>query len=148
MSRVRPEIRECAKRLLSQEAERNSPSEGKKSGLAGVCEKLNTHLVTLMGVGAYRALLSRGLVIAGEEVQWLGEIQVGSDGSLEGIEALEKQKAPDEFATGAVVLISNFLELLATFIGEALMLHLVREACSGPSKQESETESRGIDEEI
>ena len=83
-----------------------------------------------MGSGGYRALLSRALTLASEEVPWLRAVHVNADGALEGLKELEELHAqldPDEYFEGRVVLLSQLLGLLAAFIGENLTLGLVRE---------------------
>jgi len=84
-------------------------------------------MVTLMGNGGFRALLSRSLAVANAEVHWLRALHIKADGSLEGLEALHAQLDPDDFLEGRVVLLAQVLGLLVAFIGEKLTLRLVRE---------------------
>jgi len=93
-----------------------------------VDEKLGPYLTTLMGTAGFRALLSRALVLASEEVRWLSAVHVRADGSLEGLEELETQVDPELLAEGRVILVAQLLGLLVAFIGENLTLRLVREA--------------------
>ena len=50
-----------------------------------------------------------------------------SDGALEGLNELHAQVATDEFMEGRVVLLAQLLGLLVAFIGEKLMLQMVRD---------------------
>jgi hypothetical protein len=127
MSRATPQMRIFAERLISYETEGNKSAELSTPSVFHVSEKLRPHLATLMGVAGFRALLSRALVLSQEEVRWLRAVHVKSDGSLEGLEELHAQVALDEFIEGRVVLLAQLLGLLVAFIGEKLMLQMVRD---------------------
>ena len=127
MSQATSRIRNIAERLIAHETS-ESESSGKKTGANfPVCEKLRPHLATLMGSTGFRALLLRALARAEEEVPSLRAVQVDADGSLAGFDKLEVQAAPDELAVARVVLVAQLLGLLAAFIGESLMLQIVRD---------------------
>jgi hypothetical protein len=91
------------------------------------CDKLRTHLATLMGFTGSRALLARALALGNAEVPWLSTVSVKADGSLDGFESPQAQVAPAEIAKGRVVLLAQLLGLLVAFIGEDLTLRLLRE---------------------
>ena len=92
-----------------------------------VSGKLRPSLATLMGNAGFDALISRALALASAEVPWLLAVHFKADGSFEGFQELVAQRKPDEIMQGGVVLLAQLLGLLATFIGEDLTLHLVRE---------------------
>ena len=92
-----------------------------------VSEKLRIHLATFMGNTGFHTLMARSLALSTEEVPWLRTVRVKADGSLEGVEGLQRQLEPDEFLEGKVVLLAQLLGLLVAFIGENLTLRLVRE---------------------
>ena len=56
------------------------------------------------------------------EVPWLRAVKVKTDGSLEGLNALEAQVDPKEFSEDSVVLIAQLLGLLAAFIGVVISI--------------------------
>ena len=118
-------MRNFAKRLIAYETLGNKPSE--TSAAFHVSEKLRPQLTTLMGNGGFQALLARALTLANAEVPWLRTVQVKTDGSLEGLEALHAKLAPGAFLECKVVLVAQLLGLLVAFIGENLTLRLVRE---------------------
>jgi hypothetical protein len=91
-------------------------------------EKLSPHLATLMGNAGFRGLLVRSLALANEEVRWLRAVHVTSNGSLTGLQELQAQLAPKLFFEGRIVLLAQLLGLLAAFIGEDLVLRLLRRA--------------------
>ncbi len=85
MSRATPQMRNFAERLISFETDANKPAELKAPFDFQVSEKLRPHLALLMGVAGFRALLSRSLALAQEEVRWLRAVHVKWDGSWEGL---------------------------------------------------------------
>jgi hypothetical protein len=127
MSRATPQMRNFSERLIAYETRGNKYSGTKIPATFLVCEKLRTHLATLMGNVGFRALLSRALALANEEVPWLRAVHVKADGSLQGLDELKAQVAPEEIAEDGVVLVAQLLGLLAAFIGETLTLQMVRE---------------------
>ena len=126
MSRATQEMRDLSRCLITYET-KNISSETIPSVSFHVCEKLRPHLATLMGNEGFRALLSRALAVADEEVPSLRAVHVKADGSLEGLGELQAQVEPEEMAEGSVVLVAQLLALLVAFIGETLTLRMVRE---------------------
>ena len=120
-------MRILARRLIA--AEHRPTDSGDESGRAAfrVCDKLRASLSALTGIRGYRTLLARAVSLAEVGVPWLGRLEVGADGSLLIPEALKQQIPPSEAARGGEVLVTQLLELLATFIGEALTLRLVQQ---------------------
>jgi hypothetical protein len=90
-----------------------------------VGEKLRAPLARLMGNGGFRALLSRALALANDEVPWLHSVHVRVDGVLEGSEELHAELGADKFIEGRVVLLAQVLGLLVAFIGEKLTVQVV-----------------------
>jgi hypothetical protein len=127
MSRATPQMRSFAIHLMAYETLRNKSSEEKTAAAFRVTDKLRPHLATLMGIGGFRALLSRALALANAEVHWLRAVHVKADGALEGLEELHAQLDPAEFSEGRVVLLARLLGLLVAFIGPNLTLRLVGE---------------------
>jgi len=126
MNQASKEMRKFAKRLMDHEAFESRSSKTIKSAFR-VSDKLRPYLSTLMGTGGFRALLSRALTLAAEEVSWLRNVQVNADGSLGGLEEAHSKMGSDQFFEGRVVLLAQLLGLMAAFIGEILTLRLVHE---------------------
>jgi nicotinic acid phosphoribosyltransferase len=122
-----PEMREFALRLLAYESASGKPANAKYSVTFRVCEKLRMQLSKTTGVGGFSALLSRALALAGEEAPWLRKLQINSDGSLKGLHELEAKLDSSLVAEGQVVLLTQLLGLLVTFIGPALTLQLLQD---------------------
>jgi len=126
MSRATPEMRNLSRRLITYETKTKS-AETIPSESFHVCEKLRPHLATLTGNAGFRALLSRALALANAEFPWLRTVHVKADGSMEGLNELNAQVEPKEFAEGSIVVLAQLLGLLVAFIGENLTLRMVRE---------------------
>ena len=123
-----PAVQDLARWLLAHERREVNPSEatGQEAVFVRVCEMLRRPLSTLVGVDGYRALISRALALAKAEVPSLGSVQVREDGSLEAPGAVDPKPDMDETQNREVVLVAQLLGLLATFIGVALTMQLVR----------------------
>jgi len=91
-----------------------------------IADKLRPQLAGLMGHTGFRALLTRSLANAAEQISWLRTIEVSADGYLNS-DLLDPLLAPEEITEGNVVWLANLLGLLMAFIGDTLTLRLVRE---------------------
>jgi hypothetical protein len=127
MNRVPLPLRKFAERLITYEASESKAADPKVPALFQACDKLRPQLANLMGNGGFRALVSRSLALANEEVHWLRAVHVKADGSFEGLKQLQEQVGAKEFLEGRVVLLARLLGLLVAFIGENLTLRLVRD---------------------
>ena len=126
-STTAPKLKQFARRLLDYEAASGKPEDGQEPPAFRVCGKLRGPLGKLMGVGGFRSLLSRALVLAGAEVPWLRELQIQADGSLEEPKEFEVKLDRPAITEGEVVLVSQLLGLLVTLIGPALTVSLLRD---------------------
>ncbi len=120
-------MRDFARRVIESEAAEHASSKAALPAAFRVCEKLRSHLTTLMGKTGFQALLARALVLGAAEEPSLRSVSLGPDGGwqgLEGMDALKKTKSVDG---GGVVLLARLLGLLTAFIGEQLAVRLVRE---------------------
>lgn len=125
-----PEMRDLARRLLSYEASAGITSEPVETATLRVYQKLRHSLGELAGSAGFQALASRALTLARSEVPSLSAVQVGADGSLEGMSSSEPsiEVELDRVHEGGIILISRLLGLLFIFLGEALTLSLLRDA--------------------
>lgn len=120
-------MRNLAHRLISEEHRQRDPSDTESRAALRVCDKLRESLSALAGARGFRALLVRALTLAKADAPWLGGLEVGANGALVFPAKLEGDLAPKEAAKGGVALVGHLLELLVTFIGEALTLRLVQQ---------------------
>ena len=126
MSTASPQNQELARRLIAFEAARANSSDAPVDTAVRVIGELRLRLIRLAGVDGFRSLLSRALTLAKAEVPSLNMVSVGADGSLEGFEGIEASEAVAGQAGASLV--AQLLELLTTFIGEALTLRLIRDS--------------------
>jgi hypothetical protein len=122
-----PKMKEFSLRLLAYESASGNPANAKDSVAFCVCEKLRGQLTKIIGVGGFSALVSRALALAGAEVPWLRALQNNSDGSLKGLHELEAKLDSDAVTEGQVILLSQLLELLVTFVGPTLTLQFLQD---------------------
>jgi hypothetical protein len=120
-------MKPIALQLIFQEFRAGDSSDSEGRAAFRVCEKLRGPLSRLTGVAGFRSLLSRALSLAKAKVPWLGKLQVRLDGSFEFTAETEAFLGKKEAADGGLALIAQVLELLGTFIGEALTLRLVKD---------------------
>jgi hypothetical protein len=120
-------MRSIAQRLINYETPGDGSSATTNTAIFQVTDRLRPHLATLMGIGGFRALLARALVLASAEVSWLRAVQVNADGTLEGLAAPHARLEPAQFREGRVVLLAQLLGLLVAFIGPSLTSRLVGE---------------------
>jgi hypothetical protein len=127
MTMATPQLRDFARLLVAHEMLADQPSGTTIPAPCYACEKLRLPLALLIGNAGFSALLSRSRALASVEFPWLSSLQVKADGSFEGLEEIAAQVSTDELFEGCVVLLAQLLGLLAAFIGEDLMLRLLRE---------------------
>jgi hypothetical protein len=127
MNMAESTLTEFSGRLLAHDTALGKHGSTGNSDSFLVCEKLRGPLGRLTGVGGFRSLLSRALALAGAEVPSLRALHIREDGSLEGVEKLGEKLDPREIVHGELVLVSQLLGLLVTFIGPALTERLVRD---------------------
>jgi hypothetical protein len=140
-----PKMRDLAHRLLAYEADAGHGSEPTGSTAPRVTlrvyDKLRQSLVEFVGLAGFHSLASRALTLARPDDPSLGAVQIAADGSLLGLGQklgesqgqIETQIDMDKNRAGTVgiLLIVRLLELLRTFLGEALTLSLLRNAWPG-----------------
>jgi hypothetical protein len=123
-SHASTELRTFADGLLATEAASpHGPSDG--TAAYRVCEKLRRPLTTLAGTNGFHSLVARALMLAKREVPEMQGIHVGTDGALIGLADIEPRSVG---ALAETALITNLLDLVASFIGEELTMSLVQDA--------------------
>ena len=120
MDSLSPKIRSLAERLVTVEAA--SGRQGQTAATSQVIEKLRRRLSTLAGVTGFYSLLSRALALAKQQDPGLSTLTAEPDGSIEGL------GAELDHSAGGVVLLSQLLRLLDTFIGGELTLRIIQDA--------------------
>jgi hypothetical protein len=127
--------KDMARQLLAFEADHGSDA------VVRVCDKLQIHLSSLVGVMGFRTLLQRALVLSRTEFGPLGNFTVAEDGALHGFDEFAGQLSARQIEQGGEALVGHLLMLLETFIGDALTRHLlediwpIAESNAKPQKQ-------------
>ncbi|MDQ3666687.1 MAG: hypothetical protein M3410_08940 [Acidobacteriota bacterium] len=122
-----PETQELAKRLLACAAAHDNTSDARVEVAVQVIEQLRLRLVRLTGAVGFRSLLSRALTLAKADAPSLTMVRVSVDGFLEGFDGIEQSQEAGGAVQAGLVLVAHLLELMVTFIGAPLTLHLVRD---------------------
>jgi hypothetical protein len=125
---ITPKVKNLASQLMALEAAAAKRAGMHSSSAIRVCERLRGPLSRLAGIAGFRSLLSRALALAKDEVRWLKAVHIAVDGSLEGFDEAQTKQSQEQIAVGEIVLVTQLLGLLVTFIGKALTLRLVEEA--------------------
>jgi hypothetical protein len=126
MSTATPGIRELADRLVARAAAGEGSSVADASEVLRVCRRLREPLARLAGAAGFASLLSRALAVAKRREPSLEGIRVAADGSLEGLDAV--QRTAEEAGRGGAALLAELLGLLVLLIGEPMTWSLVSEA--------------------
>lgn len=92
-----------------------------------VCERLRVPLALLVGRTGYETLLSRALMLTQAEFPRLDAVTVKPGDCLEGFGDINPRLSEPEAREGEILVVGYLLELLRTFLGETLMLRLIRD---------------------
>lgn len=116
-----------AKRILDFETAAAKPYVSPSFNAVLVCEKLRVPLSKLAGPEGFFFLFSRALLLAKAKVPWLANVCVQENGTLDGFLVAAQDQKNEETELGSVVLVNELLDLLSLFIGEPLMLVLLKD---------------------
>jgi hypothetical protein len=119
-------MRTLSQRLIKEETLEDGGEDSAARAAFRICEKLRAPLSTFTGVAGFGSLLSRALALAKPKAPWLEGLQLKPDGSFNFTAEREARLHTAEAVSGGAELVTQLLELLATFIGEALTLRLVQ----------------------
>jgi len=137
---ISPETRDLAQRLLTYEAAAGKSSMPLESATLRTYERLRQCIVSFAGVASFQSIAVRALMLAQVEVPSLCAVQVSANGSLQGFgdsehrvtididQAGNQQSGEDPPGEAGSIFIAWILNLLLTFLGEALTLSLLRDA--------------------
>jgi hypothetical protein len=142
-----PKMRDLADSLLAYEAFAEESSEYPDSATLRVYEKLRQGLGKFAGIAGFQSLASRALVLARTEAPGLSAVRVSTDGALQGLGEIEHQFDIDKIRAGefpagegGIILIARLLGMLLLFLGEPIMLRLLRTAWPGAAFDDRSSE--------
>ena len=129
MRNLSPGIEHLTTRLLSDEPARTESASAEMDRAVYALEKLRAPLKKLAGTAGYSMLLARAVALASKRDASLSPIRVDNDGALAGLAEVRQGSNGNTSALhGGAIILAELLCLLVSFIGESLMLTLVREA--------------------
>jgi len=114
-----------ARRLTAVEAARKAPSDVQVHESVRVFDKLRISQSQFIGAVGFETLLRRAIGRAAVEFPFLHEVTLTGDGRVEGLDTLT---AKEEGVEATIAIVAHFLDLLVSFIGEALTIRLVANA--------------------
>ena len=117
MTKPSASIRKIAGQLLAVEAARRTDADEHEALL--VCEKLRGTLTRVAGAEGFIALMRRSLALAKSDLPRLEDVTMRADGCVDGLE--------EAGADAGIALTAHFLWLMATFMGEPIVIWLVSE---------------------
>ena len=144
--------RDLADRLVACEAVATKTTEPGKSATLRVYEKLRDGLSEFVGVAGFESIASRALALARTDAPSLNAVQLSSDGELHGLGQelgeienpidVDKDLAGESKAgEGEIILIARILGLLLLFLGEAIVLSLLRITWPGEAFDDRNSEN-------
>ena len=136
-------MRSFAQHLLAHATSTNKSAAVTAPAAFHVVDKLRPDLAALMGIGGFRALLARALLLATAEVSWLRAVHVRTDSTLAGLAERHAQIEPREFREGEVVLVAQLLGMLVAFIGSSLTFRLISDVWPAISLDEMDLDPGG-----
>jgi len=129
MSTASPALQTLARQLLASALGHAPTPTGDADQAVRACAKLRGPLTKLAGAAGFASLLARALVLAQRQAPALAGLRVGADGVLERPpENPQDSNTAESARQGGVILVTELLGLLVTFIGTPLTLRLVQEA--------------------
>jgi hypothetical protein len=130
VEKATPAQRELARRLLAQEMDGQRSPATLAEGSDRVCLRLWRQIQPLIGPAGFQSVLARALGLARAEHPFLEGVEGAepANGCLKGLAASVQGQSPAETEEGIVAVLGNFVWLLSTFIGEDLVLRLLRRA--------------------
>ena len=123
-----PMLRQIAHRLMTQQVGTRRDVDELALAAVHVYATLLTSLSPLLGDSGSSALLRRSLKLTEATFPCYTEARDGKDGLLNAVGACLRKQSPDVAWDASVAVLTAYIELLATFIGERLTRQLLHEA--------------------
>jgi hypothetical protein len=121
----RPTIALVAGRIFRQELDRGGDGHVAER----IMKRFYEGFWKLIGPAGFDILLARSLALARKSRPILDGISAAPGGALQGLDDAARDRAALD--VGAVELVTRFIELLVTLIGEELAMRLVRDVWPG-----------------
>ena len=120
------------RQMLMREAGPGADASVVAAAALRLCERVARRLVPLIGESGVIAICDRGLYLAQRRVPGLTPARApeADDGPFTRAHLFIEHQEPALVSEAAVALLTTVSELLASFIGDSLTTHLLREALS------------------
>lgn len=123
-----PKLQEVARRLITSQMGANRQPHELVSVAVSIFETLLTTLSPVVGTFGSQALLGRSLTLTTTAFPCYGEVRGAEHALLDAVGACLRKQEPDVAMEATVALLTAYMDLLATFIGEPLTMRLLQEA--------------------
>jgi hypothetical protein len=128
MPQALPAAHAVVQQVLAYESTQGTPAEPPGQAAVRACEKLRVGFSRFAGVAGFCSILARALSLAQRDAPWLASVQVTPEGALAGFGEGAQAQDPAAAVAGGSAILTQFLELLHTFVGEALTWRLLADA--------------------
>ncbi len=125
MDKATHNTHEIASAILDYERGILTDADASLAATAHVFLKLQSYLTKRLGAGGYRSVVNRAVSVSKAQVPLLSPIHVEDNGALDGFDDCLIAPGSAKESEGYVVLISNFLALMDTFLGPDMSLRLL-----------------------
>lgn len=121
--------RKLAQWLLAAEMTDTVAPEALPEAAERVCQKLGVRLARLITLPGFRVLVGRAVHLAAAEFSFLSAVHVGDPPGkwLEGLSEPILSVEPAQAGAAVTAIVASILGMLNTFIGEELVLRLLRD---------------------
>lgn len=138
MSRASELGREIARRVLQEERSNERDAGREAPAVSRATVKLHRELSDLLGLEGVQALHYRALRLARAEHPALAHVEARPRGQLAGIRETIDQRDGSEAEAATHAILSNAIWLMITFLGEDLVVRLVRSVWPGLALEDLE----------
>lgn len=110
-----------------------------------LCERLRARLDAMFGADATTALFARAHRLALSEFAWLADLLPNDNGgcSRDRLNSIAAEIGPHQMAEGLAAVLAHNIGLLSTFVGDDLIMPLVRDAWGPASLKHDSPASEG-----
>ncbi len=129
-----PATRAIARRLLASAAGSQDPGDAVASTLSAYAS-VRGRFSQFLGPAGFDALMSRSLAIAATERKEFSGLRLDSEGIVQGLLEYAEGRPVKEVLAAIEDLLSNFIALLSTFIGDDLTQRLTTDI--GPAESQT-----------
>jgi hypothetical protein len=138
------DLRQAIQRALTREAGADADAKALAAAALRVYDMLAGHLALLIGEAGVRALTARSLHLARRDFPWLAEAQESgpSEGPFARARLSFARQEPAAATEAAAAVLATLGGLLATLIGEALTMRVLRAAWPSAFPDETQQEAQ------